>query len=210
MSAVLNSGLEPVYRLTTALGRQIESTANHPFYTFDGWRLLEQLKPGDRIAVPRKLPVEGNTEWFDHEVIALGHLIAEGNLCHPHSVYHDTQDNTCLTDYVQAAEAFDNVQCSVALHKGTLSVYAKRIDRELPTGSCLGPRSWAFGARTPAPRRCQQRSFPCAIDRLHYWAGSGPAMVILHADRVEWSPPTTLPLRRNWQGRCSIFCVWAW
>ena len=54
VSAVLNNGIKPVYRLTTALGRYIEATANHPFYTFDGWRLLEQLHPGDRIAVPRR------------------------------------------------------------------------------------------------------------------------------------------------------------
>jgi len=82
VAAVMDNGVKPVYQLTTALGRKIEATANHPFYTFAGWRLLEELKVDDLIAVPRTLPVQGKTEWPPHEVIALGHLLAEGNLCH--------------------------------------------------------------------------------------------------------------------------------
>ncbi len=84
---VMENGVKPVYRLTTALGRRIEATANHPFYTYDGWKRLDHLQAGEQIAVPRRLLVDGRTEWPVHHVIALGHLLAEGNLCHPHSVY---------------------------------------------------------------------------------------------------------------------------
>jgi len=134
ISQVMDNGIKPVYRLTTALGRQIEATGNHPFYTFSGWQNLEELKTGDLIAVPRYLPVEGKNEWPEHEVIALGHLLAEGNLCHPHSVYFYSQDEDHVDDFVRAAEAFDNVRCSVAWHKGTLSVYAARVDKRIPPG----------------------------------------------------------------------------
>ncbi|HBY94295.1 MAG: DNA polymerase III subunit alpha [Ardenticatenaceae bacterium] len=132
VSAVMDNGTKPVFRLTTALGRTIEATANHPFYTFGGWRLLEELRVGDRIAVPRRLPVEGNAEWPEHEVIALGHLLAAGNLCHPHSVSFYSQDPVQRDDFIKAAEQFENVRCSVALHKGTFSVYAGRQDRRIP------------------------------------------------------------------------------
>jgi DNA-directed DNA polymerase III PolC len=84
ITAVTDNGIKPVYRLTTSLGRQIEATSNHPFYTFDGWRWLQDLRPGDLIAVPRSLPICGNSKWPEHEVVVLGHLLAEGNLCHPH------------------------------------------------------------------------------------------------------------------------------
>ncbi len=134
ITGVTNNGIQPVFRLTTALGRQIEATGNHPFYTFDGWRRLDELKPGDRIAVPRRLPVEGNQEWPEHRVIALGHLLAEGNLRHPHSVYYYTKSPEQLEDYVRAAEQFDNVRCRVTLHKGAWSVYAGRIRRDEPPG----------------------------------------------------------------------------
>ncbi len=132
--AVVDNGIKPVYRLTTALGRTIEATANHPFYTYNGWRLLAELQEGDRIAVPRRLPVEGRTEWPEHEVIALGHLLAEGNLCHPHSVYFYSQDEELVQDYVRAAERFSNTRCTVSIHRGTHSVYARRIDRSEPPG----------------------------------------------------------------------------
>jgi DNA polymerase-3 subunit alpha len=134
ISAVMDNGIKPVYRLTTRLGRQIEATANHPFYTFDGWRLLEELTPGTQIATPRRIPVEGSQRWPEHEVIALGHLLAEGNLCHPHSVYFYSQDWAQVEDYVAAAEQFENVQCSVAKHKETFSIYAKRVDRRSEPG----------------------------------------------------------------------------
>ena len=134
VSRVMDNGVKSVYRLTTALGRTIEATANHPFYTFDGWRHLEDLEPGQLLAVPRQIDIEGTKQWQDHEVIALGHLLAEGNLCHPTSVYYYTQDQSQLDDYCLAAEQFENVQCSVAMHKNTFSVYAKRIDRNQTAG----------------------------------------------------------------------------
>jgi DNA polymerase-3 subunit alpha len=64
------------------------------------------LQPDDFIAVPRIIPVEGKMNGPDHEVIALGHLLAEGNLCHPHSVYYYNQDMEQVNDFVQAANSF--------------------------------------------------------------------------------------------------------
>ncbi|MBN8637557.1 MAG: hypothetical protein J0M07_19700, partial [Anaerolineae bacterium] len=123
---------KPVYRLTTQLGRQIEATDNHPFYTFDGWRQLGELCPGDQIAVPRRLPVEGANVWPDHQLIALGHLLAEGNLCHTTGVYYYTADDEQLADYVKHAEMFDNSCVTVTRHKAAYSVYSKRVDRSEP------------------------------------------------------------------------------
>ncbi len=134
VARVMANGFKPVYRLTTATGRTIEATANHPFYTFDGWRLLEELQPGQLIATPRCIPVQGTKRWPDHQAIVLGHLLAEGNLCHPASVYFYTQDDALLADYCSAAEQFANTQCSISLHKGTHSVYAKRRQRHQEAG----------------------------------------------------------------------------
>ena len=131
---VVNNGIKPVFRLTTALGRTIEATGNHPFYTYNGWRTLDELQPDDFIAVPRIIPVEGQNEWAEHEAIALGHLLAEGNLCHPHSVYFYSQDDEQAKDFIQAADSFDNVKCTVATHKNTFSIYAARADKRLEPG----------------------------------------------------------------------------
>ncbi|MBN1967445.1 MAG: DNA polymerase III subunit alpha, partial [Anaerolineae bacterium] len=132
--SVIDNGVRPVYQLTTRLGRQITATANHPFFTFDGWRLLGELEPGEQIAVPRYVPVEGTAEWADHEVIVLGHLLAEGNLCHPHGVYYYTGNDDQLADYVAHLEQFDNTAATVARHKSVYSVYSRRADRRHVAG----------------------------------------------------------------------------
>ncbi len=47
------SGTKPVFRMELASGRTVEATANPPFRTVLGWRRLDELGPGSRIAVPR-------------------------------------------------------------------------------------------------------------------------------------------------------------
>ncbi len=91
--AVMDNGVKPVYRLRTALGHEIEATANHPFYTFDGWRHLEDLRPGDMIAVPRRLPVEGRERWPTNKIIALAkHVVSQGLAHIPEEVFTFTND----------------------------------------------------------------------------------------------------------------------
>ncbi|MFN8373132.1 MAG: DNA polymerase III subunit alpha [Anaerolineae bacterium] len=75
VTAVMENGVKPVYRLTTRLGRKIEATDNHPFYTFDGWRMLGELQVGDKVAVPRRIPVEGRREWANDEIFACAYHI---------------------------------------------------------------------------------------------------------------------------------------
>jgi error-prone DNA polymerase len=47
------SGRKPCFKLRTALGREIEATANHPFMTMNGWKKLGELKIGDAVATAR-------------------------------------------------------------------------------------------------------------------------------------------------------------
>jgi len=55
-SNVFSSGIQPVFNLTTQLGRSIKATADHKFYTIEGWKALNQLTPHDHIATPRMIP----------------------------------------------------------------------------------------------------------------------------------------------------------
>jgi replicative DNA helicase len=47
------TGVKPVYRLTTGLGRSIRATANHKFLTIHGWKRLDALGADDCVAVPQ-------------------------------------------------------------------------------------------------------------------------------------------------------------
>jgi len=69
-SDFLHNGRQPVSRLLTRSGRSILATANHPFRTLAGWRPLSSLRPGDHIAVPRRLLHEWATTRFSDELVA--------------------------------------------------------------------------------------------------------------------------------------------
>jgi replicative DNA helicase len=45
-----STGVRPVLRMVTRLGRSIRATANHRFLGPDGWRCMDALAAGDRIA----------------------------------------------------------------------------------------------------------------------------------------------------------------
>jgi len=53
ISDVIANGVKPVYRLITDAGREIIATANHPFFTRTGWRLLGEVKVGEEIVTTR-------------------------------------------------------------------------------------------------------------------------------------------------------------
>jgi DNA-directed DNA polymerase III PolC len=91
----ISNGVKPVYRLTTQLGRTITATANHPFFTFDGWRMLGELKPGDQIAVRRRIPAEGKSEWAEERLIALAETL-EDNASLPDDVFDLTDEQIAL------------------------------------------------------------------------------------------------------------------
>jgi replicative DNA helicase len=74
VSRAFCTGVKPVYRLTTQLGRAIRATGNHKFRTFEGWRRLDELHPGDYLAIPRLLPSpEAEQTMSDAELALLGH-----------------------------------------------------------------------------------------------------------------------------------------
>ncbi len=175
---VMYNGVKPVYRLRTESGREIEATDNHPFLTFDGWRQLGELKPGVHLAVPRTLPVEGSAEWPEHEVIALGHLLAEGNLCHPHSVYFYNQDPAEIADYVAAAEAFGNVRCTFGEKDGTTHVYAAREARAAPPEIFTWAGRLGMLGKTATAKEVPADAFTLTSPQIalllsRMWAGDG-------------------------------------
>ncbi|QSV56534.1 MAG: replicative DNA helicase [Dolichospermum sp. UKL201] len=67
-SAFVDDGIKPVFRVTTRLGRVIETTITHPFLTIKGWQRLKNLQVGNKIAIPRKIDVFGTETIRECEV----------------------------------------------------------------------------------------------------------------------------------------------
>jgi replicative DNA helicase len=98
----VDDGHKPTFRVTTRLGRVIETTLSHPFLTIEGWKPLEHLAPGQRIAVPRVLPVFGDSVWQPCEAVLLGYLLGGDDL-RPQLT---TPSSRLLGDFAGAADSF--------------------------------------------------------------------------------------------------------
>ncbi|HBB36133.1 MAG TPA: replicative DNA helicase [Cyanobacteria bacterium UBA8803] len=78
-TAFVDDGIKAVYKVTTSLGRYVESTITHPYLTINGWRQLSELKVGDKIAVPRQIDIFGTVTLPKYKVKGLAYRI--GNDC---------------------------------------------------------------------------------------------------------------------------------
>jgi len=107
MTNVFPSGRKEVFRLRLASGREVEATGNHPFMKFDGWTPLEQLKVGDRIASPRRVPEPVAAQRMDDsEVILLAHMIGDGSCVKSQPIRYASVDEANLAAVTFAAAHF--------------------------------------------------------------------------------------------------------
>ena len=107
MTNVFYSGHKEVFKMRLASGREIEATANHPFMAFDGWTPLGELKVGDRLAVPRRVPEPVHTQRMDDsEVILLAHMIGDGSCVKNQPIRYASIDEQNLAAVAKAAKHF--------------------------------------------------------------------------------------------------------
>jgi replicative DNA helicase len=94
VSRAFATGRKPVYRLETRLGGVIRATANHKFRAFDGWRRLDELRTGDRIALPRSIPCPAGpwTSLSPAQAALLGRLLGDGCTLARHSLQYTTRE----------------------------------------------------------------------------------------------------------------------
>jgi len=101
------SGVKPTYEVTTGSGRVIRATGHHPFLTFEGWLELLHLRVGDRIGVPREIPIFGNEDLPDHEADILGLLISDGQCGTPgYSPGYTSGDERLRLYFAEAVRKF--------------------------------------------------------------------------------------------------------
>ncbi len=125
VSRVFSTGVKPVFRLTTRLGRTIRATVNHQFLTIHGWRRLDELHVGDYLAVPRFLSSGSQQSMTDAELVLLGHLIGDGCTLPTHALQYTTHEKD-LAEMVAslASEVFgDEVNPRIVYEQRWYQVY---------------------------------------------------------------------------------------
>jgi replicative DNA helicase len=139
LTHVFSTGRKPVLQLTTASGKTVRATANHPFLTFDGFRPLGELAPGDRIAVPRHVPAPDRmTVWEDEKVTLLAHLIGDGSFVKRQPLRYASIDEANLRAVTTAA-----------LHFGVVAVRDEYPAARCTTLRLRAPFPLTHGKRNP-------------------------------------------------------------
>jgi replicative DNA helicase len=183
VSHAFATGRKPVFRMTTRLGRSIRATANHKFRTFQDWRRLDELRPGDRIALPRIIPC-GTAGTMSHaEAALLGHLIGDGCTLPRHAIQYTTREEDLAQTVAElAVEVFGSrVQPRIQRERQWFQVYLSASER-LTHGKRNPIAEWldslgVFGFRAwekRVPEQLFQHSEKTiAVFLRHLWATDG-------------------------------------
>ncbi len=124
MTKVFYSGRKTLYELRMRSGRTIKASSNHPFRQLNNWVALENLSPGDQIAIPRSLPEQSSTQKIQNdELIYLAHLLGDGYIL-PKQPDHYTSANEINISIVnQCAFSLFGIQPRVVKQKNRFHSY---------------------------------------------------------------------------------------
>ncbi|ELS04581.1 replicative DNA helicase [Xenococcus sp. PCC 7305] len=118
-SAFVDDGIKPVFRVTTCLGRSIETTLTHPFLTIQGWKSLGKLQIGTKIAVPRQINSFGQQTILEEKVKILAYLIGDGCLTRSSPLFTNS-NQLLLDDFSNSVSAgFMGLSCKLETSNST-------------------------------------------------------------------------------------------
>ncbi|MGY1615906.1 replicative DNA helicase [Geodermatophilus sp. SYSU D00691] len=187
LTHVFPTGRKQVFQLTTASGKTVRATANHPFLTYDGFRPLGELAPGDRIAVPRHVPAPDRmTVWEDEKAVLLGHLIGDGSFVKRQPLRYASIDEANLRAVTTAALHFGVVAVRDDYEAARCTTLRLRAPFPLTHGKRNPIAAWLdelglFGLRShekfvPEPVFCLPKK-QISLFLRHLWATDGSVTV---------------------------------
>lgn len=182
VSLAWSTGVKKVWKVTTASGRTLRCSGNHPLRPLAGWRALDTLRVGDRIAVPRVTgsAIDPEAELSGDELRLLGYLVSDGSYGRNRSVSYVKADPVLVADVRRIARDRFGIE---AREKPCLGVAEQVELTTRKTGPCGNPLiEWLktigihgqIGTTKRTPRgvfRCDSRGLGIYLGAL--WAGDG-------------------------------------
>ena len=184
MTNVFYSGHKEVFKLRLASGREVEATANHPFMTFDGWTPLGELKVGDRLAVPRRVPEPVHTQrMHDSEVVMLAHMIGDGSCVKRQPIRYAASTRPNLTAVESAAAALrcdadsGRLPCRAGDHDAVAGAVPAHA-RQAQSDRGVAGQAWACSGKRSYEKFVPPEVFALPNDQValflrHLWATDG-------------------------------------
>jgi replicative DNA helicase len=100
-------GRKEIVRIQLASGRSLRCSKEHRLRGLHDWKQAAELRPGDRIALARRLPEPVQTVvWAEHEIILLAHLVGDGSYVKRQPLRYTTASEENSQAVTEAALAF--------------------------------------------------------------------------------------------------------
>ncbi|HEU0034668.1 MAG TPA: replicative DNA helicase [Kofleriaceae bacterium] len=177
---VWSVGKRQVFELSLASGRRIRCTAKHRLYAADGWKRLEELAPGDRLAIARRLPEPKNaTRWTDELVGFLGQMIGDGSYLNQQPMRYTTESEANAQAVIDGARALG---CDVKRYAGRRNWFQLLIsgngNRWHPAGANRWLRDLGIFGQRSHEKRIPDDAFKLPNEQVatllrHLWATDG-------------------------------------
>lgn len=87
VKSVIDTGFKDGFEVETAMGRVSRVSGIHPYLSDNGWEKACDLEIGDRIAIPRRINVEGGVDVDLDKAYFLGLMLAEGSTTKGEAVF---------------------------------------------------------------------------------------------------------------------------
>ena len=178
---VWSVGVKPVLRIRLASGRMIRCTGQHRLWGAEGWVRAEELEPGDRLAIARRLPEpEFSERWSEARLALLGHLVGDGSYLSGQPLRYTTASEENSRIVADAAEREFGV--TVSRHPGRGNwhqlVFSGNGNRWHPAGLNLWLRELGIFGQRSHEKRLPESVFRLANDQIavilrHLWATDG-------------------------------------
>lgn len=118
------SGEKPCVRVELKLGQVTEVSTDHPVFTSRGWVPAAELRPGDLVAVPRRLPAPDRLLELAPELVKfLAYMAADGCYSGEQQPTFSDDNQSVLAEFQDAVIALGGT-CSERAKKSKATEYA--------------------------------------------------------------------------------------
>jgi replicative DNA helicase len=174
-------GCRSVLEMKLASGRSLTATGGHRLFTGEGWKTLDDIGVGDRVALARHLPEpETVAIWADARVILLAHLIGDGSYLKHQPLRYTTgsEENSAIVEQ----SAIDEFGVRVNRHVGRGNwhelVFSGNGNRWAPAGINRWLRNLGVFDQRSADKRVPDEVFTLSSRQIglflrHLWATDG-------------------------------------
>lgn len=160
----LDQGEREALVITTASGRKIVATDNHPFLTHDGWRQAGSVTVGTALATIKRVPEPTEVKQMPESQIRLiAHFLTEGGLTTPNYTFTNSEEEI-VKDCKRVVE-----ECGAEL-KYTGEPYCYRVNRTAALRSMM--RQYGLHGKYSYEKEIPKEIYSLSNEQLRIFIGT--------------------------------------